>query len=116
MSGHHVIFICTDWLHCEDSGKWVCHGTIACHFSQRLSIERTRLKIIVTMREIVHLQVGQCGNQVGTKFWEIISDEHGVDGYGRFQGVSSLQAERLGVYWDAADEESGSSSEETITV
>ena len=59
------------------------------------------------MREIVHLQVGQCGNQVGTKFWEIISDEHGVDGYGRFQGVSSLQAERLGVYWDAADQESG---------
>ena len=31
------------------------------------------------MREIVHLQAGQCGNQIGAKFWEIISDEHGVD-------------------------------------
>ena len=29
------------------------------------------------MREIVHVQAGQCGNQIGAKFWEIISDEHG---------------------------------------
>jgi hypothetical protein len=27
----------------------------------------------------VQLQGGQCGNQVGAKFWELISDEHGVD-------------------------------------
>lgn len=31
------------------------------------------------MREIVHLQAGQCGNQIGAKFWEVISDEHGID-------------------------------------
>ena len=31
------------------------------------------------MREIVHMQGGQCGNQIGAKFWEVISDEHGVD-------------------------------------
>ena len=29
------------------------------------------------MREIVHVQAGQCGNQIGAKFWEVISDEHG---------------------------------------
>ena len=29
------------------------------------------------MREIVHIQGGQCGNQIGAKFWEVISDEHG---------------------------------------
>lgn len=22
---------------------------------------------------------GQCGNQIGAKFWEVISDEHGID-------------------------------------
>ena len=27
------------------------------------------------MREIVHIQGGQCGNQIGAKFWEVISDE-----------------------------------------
>ena len=31
------------------------------------------------MREIVHLQVGQCGNQIGNKFWEVIAEEHGID-------------------------------------
>ena len=30
------------------------------------------------MREIVHLQGGQCGNQIGAKFWEVIADEHGT--------------------------------------
>lgn len=43
------------------------------------------------MREIVHLQVGQCGNQVGTKFWEVISDEHGIQPDGTYDGDSELQ-------------------------
>lgn len=25
------------------------------------------------MREIVHIQGGQCGNQIGAKFWEVSS-------------------------------------------
>ena len=29
------------------------------------------------IREIIHLQAGQCGNQIGAKFWEVISEEHG---------------------------------------
>ena len=37
------------------------------------------LLLVPTMREIVHVQAGQCGNQIGAKFWEVISDEHGVD-------------------------------------
>ena len=27
---------------------------------------------IFNMREIVHIQAGQCGNQIGAKFWEVI--------------------------------------------
>ena len=26
------------------------------------------------MREIVHIQGGQCGNQIGAKFWEVRCD------------------------------------------
>jgi len=40
------------------------------------------------MREIVHIQGGQCGNQIGAKFWEVISDEHGVDPTGTYHGKS----------------------------
>jgi tubulin beta len=47
------------------------------------------------MREIVHLQTGQCGNQIGAKFWEVISDEHGIDPTGVYQGTSDLQLERV---------------------
>ena len=27
---------------------------------------------------MITLQLGQCGNQIGAKFWEVISDEHGI--------------------------------------
>ncbi|CAH2083558.1 unnamed protein product [Euphydryas editha] len=54
------------------------------------------------MREIVHLQAGQCGNQIGSKFWEIISDEHGIDPTGHYRGDSELQLERIQVYYNEA--------------
>merc|ERR1712203_1007964 len=55
-----------------------------------------------TMREIVHMQAGQCGNQIGAKFWEIISDEHGIDPTGTYHGDSVLQLERINVYYNEA--------------
>lgn len=51
------------------------------------------------MREILHLQVGQCGNQIGTKFWEIICQEHGINQLGEYEGDSDLQLERIDVYF-----------------
>uniref|UniRef100_A0A672Z768 Tubulin/FtsZ GTPase domain-containing protein n=1 Tax=Sphaeramia orbicularis TaxID=375764 RepID=A0A672Z768_9TELE len=54
------------------------------------------------MREIVHLQAGQCGNQIGAKFWEVISDEHGIDPTGTYHGDSDLQLDRINVYYNEA--------------
>ncbi|KAG0423404.1 hypothetical protein HPB47_000812 [Ixodes persulcatus] len=54
------------------------------------------------MREIVHIQAGQCGNQIGAKFWEVISDEHGIDPTGSYHGDSDLQLERINVYYNEA--------------
>ncbi|XP_041932042.1 tubulin beta chain-like isoform X3 [Alosa sapidissima] len=51
------------------------------------------------MREIVNIQVGQCGNQIGTKFWGEIIDEHGIDPAGYYMGDSSVQLERVNVYF-----------------
>jgi len=31
------------------------------------------------VREIIHVQVGQCGNQVGCAFWEAVSKEHDIN-------------------------------------
>ncbi|MBA0786142.1 hypothetical protein Gotri_026053 [Gossypium trilobum] len=58
------------------------------------------------MREILHVQGGQCGNQIGSKFWEVICDEHGVDPTGSYTGdessSSDLQLERINVYYNEA--------------
>ena len=54
------------------------------------------------MREIVHIQGGQCGNQIGAKFWEVVSDEHGIDPTGTYHGDSDLQLERINVYYNEA--------------
>ncbi|XP_041974220.1 tubulin beta-4B chain-like [Aricia agestis] len=54
------------------------------------------------MREIVSIQVGSCGNMIGSKFWEVISDEHGIDPSGRYVGDSELQLERVNVYYNEA--------------
>ena len=45
------------------------------------------------MRELVHVQGGQCGNQIGAKFWEVIADEHAIDPTGTYHGDSDLQLE-----------------------
>ena len=36
---------------------------------------RARGIAVAAMRELVHIQGGQCGNQIGAKFWEVISAE-----------------------------------------
>ncbi|KAF2291936.1 hypothetical protein GH714_042278 [Hevea brasiliensis] len=54
------------------------------------------------MREILHIQGGQCGNQIGSKFWEVVCDEHGIDPTGRYTGSSDLQLERVNVYYNEA--------------
>uniref|UniRef100_A0A669R7U8 Tubulin beta chain n=1 Tax=Phasianus colchicus TaxID=9054 RepID=A0A669R7U8_PHACC len=48
------------------------------------------------MREIVHIQAGQCGNQIGAKV------THGIDPSGNYVGDSDLQLERISVYYNEA--------------
>lgn len=35
------------------------------------------------MHEVVSIQIGQCGNQVGNEFWRRIANEHGINENGR---------------------------------
>jgi len=56
------------------------------------------------MREIVHIQAGQCGNQIGSKFWESMSAEHGIDATGNYVGDDDLQLQRIDVYFSEGQE------------
>uniref|UniRef100_A0A8C9G2W3 Tubulin/FtsZ GTPase domain-containing protein n=1 Tax=Pavo cristatus TaxID=9049 RepID=A0A8C9G2W3_PAVCR len=46
--------------------------------------------------EGLHRGGGGCG------FWEVISDEHGIDPSGNYVGDSDLQLERISVYYNEA--------------
>lgn len=37
------------------------------------------------------------------KFWEVISDEHGIQPNGSYKGDSDLQLERINVYYNEAN-------------
>lgn len=52
------------------------------------------------MREIIHVQTGQCGNQIGQRFWETVSGEHGIDQTGSYVGDNDQQLERINVYFN----------------
>ncbi|KFG42533.1 tubulin gamma chain, partial [Toxoplasma gondii p89] len=58
-------------------------------------------------REIVTLQVGQCGNQIGMEFWKQLCMEHGIDQEGLL--VDSKQhayaEDRKDVFFYQADDE-----------
>merc|ERR1712165_102016 len=53
-----------------------------------------------TMREIVHIQGGQCGNQIGAQFWETMAKEHGITEDGSYEGDTNYQLERINVYFN----------------
>lgn len=36
------------------------------------------------------------------QFWEVISDEHGIDPTGAYHGDSDLQLDRISVYYNEA--------------
>ncbi|KAJ6468311.1 beta-tubulin 2 [Mycena sanguinolenta] len=50
-------------------------------------------------REIINVQVGQAGNQVGESFWQDVLAEHGLDRTGIYQGSDEVQLQRIGVYF-----------------
>ncbi|XP_057568640.1 uncharacterized protein LOC130838932 [Hippopotamus amphibius kiboko] len=96
----------------EPSGDGGGAGLAQCHPAGRQGppqpaparprASRSRPPHAPSMREIVHIQAGQCGNQIGAKFWEVISDEHGIDPSGNYVGDSDLQLERISVYYNEA--------------
>jgi len=61
-------------------------------------------------REVIHIQAGQCGNQMGTKFWESVIKEHGISEGGKFVGGDDdwdddTQLANIGVFFHEAGEQ-----------
>eukprot|EP00959_Pyramimonas_sp_CCMP1952_P420229 8801645-Pyramimonas_sp.AAC.1 len=56
-------------------------------------------------REIITLQVGQCGNQVGTEFWKQLCLEHGISADGILEDFATNGEDRKDVFFYQADDE-----------
>jgi len=57
------------------------------------------------VREILHIQVGQCGNQIGNRFWQTVIGEHNLDGAGKYVGENAAKdLDKVGVYMRSAGE------------
>ena len=60
-------------------------------------------------REIITLQLGQCGNQIGNEFWKKLCKEHGIDPDGRLINGAATAAggnyDRKDVFFYQADDD-----------
>eukprot|EP01084_Bolivina_argentea_P156748 273166_1 len=59
------------------------------------------------VREIIHVQVGQCGNQIGNSFWTTMGREHRLESDGKFMGKADnpedkLRLDKIDVYYAEA--------------
>jgi tubulin beta len=48
------------------------------------------------------MQVGQCGSQIGTKFWELVCEEIGIGGDGEYYDNNDAQLGRINVFYHEA--------------
>ena len=56
--------------------------------------------VIAIQNSGVHCLV--CNLYVLLQFWEVISDEHGIDPVGSYNGDADVQLERINVYYNEA--------------
>ena len=51
------------------------------------------------MAGVISVHVGQCGNQVGSQFWQMLHLEHGLDQTGLVRGEKTEQQDRISTYF-----------------
>ena len=56
-------------------------------------------------REIISLQLGQCGNQIGFEFWKQLCLEHGISPEGILEDFATEGTDRKDVFFYQADDE-----------
>ena len=56
-------------------------------------------------REMIMLQLGQCGNQIGFEFWKKLCKEHGISPEGTLEEHATEGLDRKDVFFYQADDE-----------
>ncbi|KRZ34063.1 Tubulin gamma-1 chain [Trichinella pseudospiralis] len=56
-------------------------------------------------REMITVQLGQCGNQIGSEFWKTLCAEHGISPEGVLENYAADTEDRKDIYFYQADDE-----------
>ncbi|KAJ1789103.1 gamma-tubulin [Coemansia sp. RSA 1938] len=56
-------------------------------------------------REIITIQTGQCGNQIGAQFWQQLCQEHGISADGMLEDFATSGNDRKDVFFYQADDD-----------
>ncbi|CAJ0639725.1 11647_t:CDS:10 [Entrophospora sp. SA101] len=56
-------------------------------------------------RELITIQTGQCGNQIGMEFWSQLCAEHGISNEGILEDFATEGSDRKDVFFYQADDE-----------
>jgi len=54
------------------------------------------------MREVIQVNIGGCGNNIGQDLWKLLGQEHGVTSNGSAEGTDE-QMENIHVYYNETD-------------
>jgi tubulin beta len=54
----------------------------------------------VSQKFLAWLRADSSDDETGAKFWEVVSDEHGIERDGIYKGSNDLQLERISVYYN----------------
>ena len=55
---------------------------------------------LVSVARLVQILITIATFSLGAKFWEVVSDEHGIERDGLYKGNNDLQLERISVYYN----------------
>ncbi|KAG5930199.1 hypothetical protein E4U53_002287 [Claviceps sorghi] len=55
-------------------------------------------------REIITIQAGQCGNSIGSQFWQQLCLEHGISQDGNLEDFATEGGDRKDVFYYQSDD------------
>ncbi|KAJ5744794.1 hypothetical protein N7533_009664 [Penicillium manginii] len=82
----------------------VREGCVQAYGPDEGSKESLKLTCVQKCREIITIQAGQCGNSVGSQFWQQLCQEHGINQDGNLEDFATEGGDRKDVFFYQSDD------------
>ncbi|KAL2885027.1 Tubulin gamma chain [Ceratocystis lukuohia] len=65
---------------------------------------KSNIADVIAHREIITIQAGQCGNSIGSQFWQQLCQEHGISQDGNLEDFATEGGDRKDVFYYQSDD------------